>query len=352
MFRKSKAPKQHNKQDETDTPLHETPMVCLFDCAEETENELRKLKFSSFSGSLGAEIEVNNAARETKLLRLNRNSPDNLHEYDVVVLDFTNKKRKKYEPNEHDLGNVSGSKAYAFISRYPEQIFNPIPYSVFLISREIAELASKKSIVIAFLESEDEVEYDLIEITPRGNNSAGRKTLSSLNFYHSIPSHSYRNGRKVLIPKGRSKLSALLEKHLDNIEYNVVFNHPTKWIDNEYQNAPNFIPLLANERDEIISYAHFQDELLILVFPNILQRASFVSELFKTYLPEIMPELFPYHGEFGWLDNGEYLLPGEKALIEKRTEIEQKYEVDVRKNETQIGELKTKYKFLSDLLSG
>src|SRR5690606_41254938 len=72
-----------------------------------------------------------------------------------------------------------------------------------------------------------------------------------------------------------------------------------------FRSSDNFVPLLLNERDEIVSYAHFIEKSIVFVFPDIADKPNFVSELFKTYLPEIVPEIFPFHGEFQWLDRSE-----------------------------------------------
>lgn len=109
--------------------------------------------------------------------------------------------------------------------------------------------------------------------------------------------------------------------------------------------------MLLNERDEIVSYAHFIEKSIVFVFPDIADKSNFVSELFKTYLPEIIPDIFPFHGEFQWLDDGNYPLPGEKQLLQDRAEIEERYSRDIAENKKALGSLKVRYKFLSDLIS-
>lgn len=109
--------------------------------------------------------------------------------------------------------------------------------------------------------------------------------------------------------------------------------------------------MLVNEREEIISYAHFVGKSCFLVFPDIKEKVSFVSELFKTYLPELFPRIFPFHGELGWLTNGEYLLPREQELTEQRDDIEKRYIQEIKNNEELLNGLRRKYKFLSDMIS-
>lgn len=148
-----------------------------------------------------------------------------------------------------------------------------------------------------------------------------------------------------------SKLSPLFSKFLDGIEYERVFFHPEIWKGSKRLKDDNFVPLLCNERDEIVSFAHFVDNLLVLVFPNVFDKANFIGSLFKTYLPEIVPDIFPFHGEFGWLENGDYLLPGERELLNKKAEIEDKYAKDIAENDALILKSKKDFKFLSDMIS-
>jgi hypothetical protein len=166
------------------------------------------------------------------------------------------------------------------------------------VSKDLNELSEKKSIIIAFCGSENTAEYQFVEITGRGADITGRESISNFSFYQNFPGYKSRHGRKVSLPKKESKLSPLFHKYLNSIGFETVFYHPTIWKDGKSQKTEDFIPLLINERDEIVSYAHFVENSIFLVFPDVDDKADFVSDLFKTYLPDISPEIFPYHGEF------------------------------------------------------
>lgn len=330
---------------------HKYPMICLFDFEEDVEKELENLRFNYVTASFGSTVKVANKLHEEKLLKLNHDYPSNLHEFDIVMLDLTIEKSEDFDASLHSLKNTTGNKAHALLSIYPEQVFDPRPLSINIVSDEINELAGKKAIVIAFCGSAISSEYQFVEITARGASVTGRESYSNHTFYKGFPGSKNRHGRKVALPEKGSKLSPLFNQHLDGIEYRSVFNHPDVWEDGKYLKDRNFIPLLLNKRDEIVSYAHFQNESLILVFPDIENKASFVASLLKTYLPEIMPDIFPFHGEFGWLENGDYLLPGESELLQEKADIEEKYVKDITENENSLLKLKNEFKFLTDLIS-
>lgn len=355
MFGKSKskaiAPVVDAKNDEEQVDIHQHPMICLFDFNEEVKKELERLRFNCITASFGTNIQVNNKQYEEKLLKLNHDYPSNLHEFDIIMFDMTRSNIENFDQNIHNLKDTKGARAHALLSRYPEQVFDPRPLSINIISDEIKELIKKKSIVIAFCRNENKAEYEFVEITSNGAEVTGKHSYSNFNFYNDVTNHFNKYGKKSLIPKEKSKLSPLLEKHLSGIEYGTVFFHPQTWQDGKYKNEKNFMPLLLNEREEIISYVHFIEESIIFVFPDVKEKTAFVSELLKTYLPDIMPDIFPFHGEFGWLNNGEYLLPEESELLLQKKDIEEKYIKDINKIEESISQLKIKYGFLNDLVS-
>ena len=355
MFGKSKnkdvVSAVETKHSEEQVSMHPHPMICLFDFEEDVTKELERLRFNCITASFGTNIQVNNKPHEEKLLNLNHNYPSNLHEFDIVMLDMTKNNTVNFDQTKHILKDTKGAKAHALLSRYPEQVFDPRPLSISIISDEIKELIKKKSIVIVFCRNENIAEYEFVEITSNRTQVTGTHSYSNFNFYNAVASHSNKNGKKSIIPKEKSKLSPLLEKHLNGIEYGTIFSHPRTWKNGKYEEEKNFKPLLLNEQGEILSYAHLIENSMILVFPDIKEKTEFVSELFKTYLPDILPDIFPFHGEFGWLDNGEYLLPEESKLLLQKTEIEETYVKDINNIDASIAQLRIKYGFLNDLVS-
>lgn len=330
---------------------YKQPMVFLFDFEEAVVEKLKELRYNSYEGSFGSTVKVNNKNHEKKFLKLNNEYPANLHEFDIVMLDLTKNKSENYDPSQHQLSNTSGNTAHALLSTYPEQIFDPRPLSIKIVSKDLDDLFEKKSVIIAFCGSENISEYQYVEITGRGADITGREKLSNFSFYQNFPSCKSRNGRKVKLPEKESKLSPLFLKHLDHIDFETVFYHPTVWREGKNQKIGDFVPLLLNERDEIVSYAHIVDKSIVFVFPDIADKPNFVSELFKTYLPEFVPEIFPFHGEFKWLDGGDYPLPGEDKLLQEKVELEELYNRGIADNEERLASLKVKYKFLSDLIT-
>lgn len=126
-----------------DIEPYKQPMVFLFDVEKTVVEKLKELRFNSFEGSFGSIIKVNNRNNEEKFLKLNHNYPANLHEFDIVLLDLTKNKSENYEPSQHQLINTSGNTAHALLSVYPEQLFDPRPLSINIISKDLNDLFEK-----------------------------------------------------------------------------------------------------------------------------------------------------------------------------------------------------------------
>lgn len=329
----------------------QTPWVYIIDFNQEVENKLKALSINYSSGTLGFAIDVDNKRYEQKHLLTNHNLPPHLHEFDIVMVDLTTKKTIEYDPDDHLYININGSSVNALLSEYPEQVFDPRPLAVAYLSNSINELLQKKSLIIAFCGENISAEYQFVKITNAGPGVIDRDRLSYFDIYKGFPESKTRNGRKASLPKEKSKLEPLLSKHLDDLIYQSVFTHPKTYIEGKYLNSPNFVPLLLNKNAEIISFLQSHKDATVLVFPNIKDKPNFISELFKTYLPEMIPDLFPYHGEFRWLENGDYPLPGEALLLNRRHSLKTKFDKDILDNEEALKQLKIDFKFLSDLIS-
>ena len=57
---------------------------------------------------------------------------------------------------------------------------------------------------------------------------------------------------------------------------------------------------------------------MLFVFPQIIEKNSFLEELLINQLPTLWPNLFPFNSEFKWLEEEAYMLPNEEYLLEKK----------------------------------
>ncbi|MGI0119635.1 hypothetical protein [Zooshikella sp. RANM57] len=355
MFKKKKQDAQENegvKMEKEAQVVHDSPQICLFDLDKSIVDSFKAAAYNCNEGSLGRLIRVpNNTRGKQHFLRLNLSSPVNLHEYDILVFNMDFYEEVEHEDYQVSLENVTGKSTYALLSEFPEKIFNPRPYSTWILSKEINEILKKESIVIIFASSKESVHYQEVEINSYENRIINQHDLDNTCFYNGFPYCHNKTGRKIKSPGKVTKITPFLLKYSNDCKYNLAFHHPKHWDNNKQVEDNNFIPLLLNNDDEIVSFYHAHSKGAVLVFPCIKDKKSFLLELFNNYLSEIFPNLFPFHGQFGWLDNGDYLLPGEAELIGEREAIEKRYLTEVEENEKAIESIKGRFRFLRDLIS-
>ncbi|WP_148051323.1 hypothetical protein [Pseudomonas chlororaphis] len=334
--------------------VHERPLVCTFDIDPEVSEILLKGRFNCTSGSLGTLMSVPNTQRDTQhLLQPNNSVPENFHEFDIAVIDMGSKAPLPYERTQHlNFKNVTGNKIYAFLSEYPQHIFDFKPFGANWIASRIDSFLKKDSILIVFADEGRSADYKLVEISAGGNQICDRMKHSNMDFYSSRPSFTNKIGSRIRKTEKNLNISELILKYMRDGEYKVVFDHPTSWSGSERKYLPvgSFTPLALNDIGEIVSYAQDVESGLVLVFPQIKNKGEFLCELFNSHLAEHFPTIFPFSGQFGWLDDGSYPLPGESELLESRVRLEEQYLKDIQENEASIAKLKNEYKFLRELL--
>lgn len=331
---------------------HPKPWICFFDIGTETVENFSKNSYKCAEGTIGKLIRVPNKQKGDKeLLSLNYSTPKNLHEFDILVFDMANNNTEVFYEEDHGFNDVTGQSAYALLSSFPEKIFNPKPYVIDILSNTINDLLKKESVIIIFAGKKEKVNYQIVNITSRGYSLEQQLEIENTCFYNDFPGSYNKFGNKFRLSENKTAISDFLFSNLDECTYELVFFHPKKWENGQSIEDSSFVPLLLNDSGDIVSYIHIYPEGAVLVFPQIKDKNKFLLELFNVYLTELFPKIFPFHGQFSWLDNGSYPLPGEIELREEREEIEKKYKVAINSNDAELITIKEKYSFLRELLS-
>ncbi len=137
-------------------------------------------------------------------------------------------------------------------------------------------------------------------------------------------------------------------------EYKVIFHLPYIW-DSASQKSirdPEFIPLLKNQDDEVISYIGYsKNSGYELLLPVCDKKDELIDELLTSYLPEILPEIFPESKEFEWIKDKEFLHKEVFEIEEKKRVVQEDYESKIQLLNNQIDKINQHYKFFNDLLT-
>ncbi|MDY6959923.1 MAG: hypothetical protein SVK08_12300, partial [Halobacteriota archaeon] len=330
---------------------HERPRICLIDIKEDIAHELEASSYNCYQGTLGSLERIPQNHFPVRCL-LHNDFPDNLHEYDMVILDLLNQNEIDYQRDKHIRREVKGNETYYLEVLPPRNLFDPRPLAIDLLSKELHDFPNKDSIVIIFAGQDEEIEYNPLLVSRYGEDRKESTTLSLLDLYP-MPAkrkNMYGMDCKVAL-KGDSELSQLIQEHCADAKYHVTFNWPQ--IRNEQyhlEEIKNFRPLMESSSGAIISFAQKHDNCLVLSFPEIHKQKEFLLRLLNDVLPELKPSLFPYSTKFAWLKDSNYWLPNEKELQVKRKHLEQQYQDDLAIFRQEERDNYLKYKYLHDIL--
>ena len=306
--------------------------------------------FDVYDGSLGKMVDItehNKRLSRTNLL-LNYDFPDNLHEYDVFVIDLRNIETVKYKEEEHTKKRIVGYSNYYFVSSLPETLFNPIPIGCEILQKQLI-IKSAPSLKIIFQNIKQNISYSYEDVAQYGS----RETIERTNYLLSpdITSSSLF-GKEVRICDNNFA-KTLFAKFENNIEYYQTFYYPQDRDINTGELVPldGFIPLLTNIHGEIVSYIWQSEREITFMLPQLESKIQLLDILFKEILYCHYSEFFPSIEECSWKNNSQYYLPGQRSLQEKRESIISKYEEDIKKIDSEIAENKENFKFLHDILT-
>lgn len=331
----------------------ERPRICCVDLTNTDFDALKAERYALFQGTLGATMKIpNKSLHDSHYILLDYSLPINFHEYDILILDLTNEQKKEYEPSEHLNRDTRRKRIVQLICSFPTTIFDPRPLTSSFIAGYVNEIHGRKFLQIVFACESYEIEYEKVQITDNYPQRLANEKHGIYSFYNDIPLSEPKTGKEVSVCSIRDDLSSLLLKHLSNLIYEQTFYHPTKYSSEKGNHPdPNYIPLLHNINNEIVSFAKFEEGLITFVFPNLNDKASFLIDFLKNISPALLPELFPFSTQFKWKESFEYFLPNHFNLLNEKNQAEEDFKNKVYEIEKRIADNNNKYKFLHDLIT-
>lgn len=315
------------------------PQVCVINNSEIAE-KLQE-KYIVAEGNLGILKQIKYSSyKNERFVNLEYDLISNLHEYKVVVIDLQSRNITKMCSEDevpYGLKNM-------FQIDYPAQEFDPTP----LVMNQIPNRMSKECLRIIFCGSRYTERYKLVEILGQGQVGYPEEFVEDI--YCTIGAVvNNREGKKI---KAKDyKLAQTIAKYV--VGYKAVFSLPTHWdtAEQEYVQDEDYVPLISNQEDEVISYFGYKETGYELLLPLCRDKEKLIDELFSQVLPEILPDIFSESKEFQWI-NGKDFTPKEILEYEKKKEkLERKYKEELLEIEKQEKAVYEKYQFLNDLLT-
>jgi hypothetical protein len=322
------------------------PQVLLFDCSDEIDDDLTKHRYSVKKASFGKDVNIEYDWTKKASLPLIWSTPSNIHEYEVIVVDMCGVDDGisiKDLPTDH-------SNPLRFSIKYPNKVF----YTSAITSSKVFRGTNKpkKAIYIIF-EGEYVIgSYDMFDIRKEIYSGIEGGTYD---FFDDIIEYKIginkKIGKRTKVAEN-TKLSSILKKYNESFQYLATYYHPVIY-DTDTRNTverADFLPLVFNDNNEIVSFICLSKDNVILVLPQTNRKSELLIELLEDFFPGILPEFFPESTKFLWLSDRKYALPNTNAFEERKQAARGEYEAKVKKIDEEIQENNEQFGFLHDLL--
>lgn len=348
----------------------EKPKICAIDLDINIVKAIESNDLHCFSGTLGNRIKVTNFPNQpTYLSVIHENLPSNLQEYDIIIIDLKNREPIEYCKSDYEeyVSTYTTDERYDFLSSYPNQIFDPRPYSSSFLKDRLKEC--KEILIIVFCYPDLDINYTYNKIT---SSPSPLKIQTRYSLYEFLPFFKrYENknpdkslgkpkqGKQVNLSSLNSDfrslsltLTNIISRYTRDFKYYFTFDHPSESDDNKGQKLKrdSFVPLLCNDQQEIIGFFDIPKKIKTLALPQLTdedKKKDLIIELLNNDLPEIFHDLT----QFLWLKSEPYFVPNHTKLVKDKEDIEKEYKHKLQEIKRKIEDNEKKYKFLHNLIT-
>lgn len=331
--------------------MNEKPQILTLNLTDKSNSLLVEKGFNLYQGSLGKLVDTKNEKYGFKYHLLNNDFPPNAHEYDIVIVDFSNEETIDYVKSDNQRGKNKTENNSYLICKYPQTIFDPRGLSSHAFLREIREILKKECQIIVFQNENVDIEYKIVEENGDRPISKGSQVA---NFYEFIPNFYFQQnkfGKETKVITNNGELTSFLEKYNKDFTYENTFFHPTIWENDEKVPDPRFYPIIQNSNNEIVSYIYLTDKVGVFIFPVLEDNSLFLLDFLETIAPSLHPNIFPYSTQNKWTEKIEYALPNQERLLEEKKKIEQDFKNAIETKNLEIISNYNKYSFLHKILT-
>jgi len=325
--------------------------ICCFDVDQEIIDWLTQ-EFDVFKGSLGSKIQIPKGTGSRVNLLANYEIPSNLHEYDIFIIDLKERGCLPYLAVEHEKKSIiDKNNAWYIRLESPENLFNPIPYGANVLSAKLKEKVDKVPLIIIFQGKKETVKYRCINVVDYSCEDSSY--MSNYEYIKNFREEHPCCGTQIHIAD-RKLANTIFSKFVDaKMSYEQTFIHPIVW-NEEHQKSElsaDFLPLLVNNNEEIVSYLYYDKENFEMVLPQVSQKQALLEHIFNVLLYKHFSNYFPTILEKQWINNASYLLPNIANLLQEKEELKQDYDKKIETIDKQIHNNEQQYQFLHELLT-
>ena len=326
----------------------EHPQILGLNLKKEVIEQLKLGNYNVYDGSVGKITKFHLDYNQRAKCLLLGDTPENFHEFDIVILDLTNEEAINYNANDHIRKINKTSKSGYFECSSPQTLFDPRPCALSFLNEKIHAALANNFVLIVFCSNNEEIEYHF-----NGDNGHQTFAIELYSFIDDyLPYHFEKHGIQTKVKEDENELCQFLKKHNAGMSYDIAFQHPTVYQGNKPIPDPNFCPLIYNKNDEIISFCRFPTERSgIFFFPKLKEQSNFLLQFLGEIAPSIFPALFPENIKNSWTSYQHYALPNQERLSNEMLELKNEYEKRMNDKQTEIADNNKVYSFLHEMLT-
>lgn len=319
------------------------PQIYVID-NEQIADKLSDIYSVVYNGTLGKSKNIKYSGRvQKRYINFKNEILANIHEYKVIIIDLQSERECVVCKEDESPINPP----YLMLTEYPKNFFEPAPLELEYICRNL----SKECIRIIFADLDYVEEYKFVKILGKYEYSYPEER--NISIYSTIGANIInKQGKKISKRKHEHKLATVISKYTKG--YRAVFDMPTIWdkTKREYISDDNYIPVLFNEDEEVISYIGYDSETgYELILPYCDNKEKLIEELCLKVLPDICDKIFTESKEFNWIERTEFK---HKEILECENKLEilkKEYDNEVAKIEIEKTKINEKYAYLRELLT-
>ncbi len=256
-----------------------------------------------------------------------------LKDYQLVVVDLKFVTKSINPLTLKDFNNMRNRKIY---SPKGEGESNPRLFFANDNKKSFEKILKKGGILIVF---SSELIYQ--EYTISKYNYKSEETVT-LNNYSWLPLNYNLRIENIESKRVDSNSLKIDESVINNSEIDCLCS---------FSNVSDENVIIKTEYGENVAFIEKVGDGYIIVFPQFKKKDLILDYLFKEYIPDLKPDLFPYYSKNIWMSEEEYILPKVKELEDEKNKKQFAYKKELSDIEKSIEREKEKYNFLTNIIS-
>ena len=333
------------------TPRHYKPRILLIDMPEQTGETLSDLGYNISSGHWGV-MHRCRPVGELRGVTENFDLPSHT-EQDILCVDLA----RSGAPTTGYRTPGFGRGLMCWFQRPTTGWVGCASLAQTSLSDDFDRIVNHGGVFVIFMQERIRTTYlraQFIEWYNNGNpdiHGAGRQELitNNLGFLSMLrESHLYvrhDSGKDIRVITTDSSVSRILGRHKQDARFEATFSRGSSLA------AKIWMPMAESSYGATVAaqIGPLKSGGLILLVPQIKDKASFVRDLLVEALPEMTPHLFPDHAAHKWVKSTAYAFPKVLALKEQQKKV--LAEADKRKDalQDQINEYEETLRFAFDI---